>query len=84
MNKRYLLFFLLFMICLFSFNAVSATSDMASDSGMLGADISDLDLEESDADLGGFDLNSFEAEASGDNNLKESSMDSSSNLAFDD
>ena len=84
MNKKYLLFFLLFMICLFSFNAVSATSDMASDSGMLGADLSDLDLEESDADLGGFDLNSFEAEASGDNNLKESSMDSSSNLAFDD
>ena len=55
MNKKYLLFFLLFMICLFSFNAVSATSDMASDSGMLGADLSDLDLEESDADLGGFD-----------------------------
>lgn len=84
MNKKYLLFFLLFMICLFSFNAVSATSDMASDSDMLGADLSGLDLEESDADLGGFDLDSFEIEDSSDNNLKESSMDSSSNLAVDD
>ena len=83
-NKRYLLFFLLFMICLFSFNAVSATSAMDSDSDLIGADLSDIDLEESDADLSGFYPDSFGAEASSDNNLKESGMDSSSNLAFDD
>ena len=85
-NRRVLLLFLLFIICLVTSNPVYATSDMSTmsiDSDMLETDSSNLALDESDAYLSESDLNVLGADSYLDNNLKDSS-DSNSHLAFND